>query len=562
MNVYENSVAHKYAIENSIPYNIITYPDTTGNKIAISNTQITGNTVSFNANPQTNNELQGTFLVAIYDTNGAFVDVKQYPAEAETNISFDKKDNYDSAKIFWWFDTKSMYPMAECKGIKMSELKEGYTITKNYDETRGSVRITENGREITSAVAGTQVTISVSVNNDYTALSPMVTDMNGNAIDVTDNTFIMPDSDVTVKVVFVDIFSSGTCGINHTLKWTLYDNGTLIISGNGQMQDFASSNETPWSKYKDDIKIVAIQNGVTRISKNAFANCSKIKRVLIDKSVTEIETDAFKGCTDLRRVEYGAAQQNWEELYIGSGNEQIQNAEFIYNSPLTDTAQIDLDYLLYEKQEDTTITITDCLPDAVEINIPGQIEELPVIIIGENAFSGCASLTEIHIPSSVNEIGSQAFYGCNNLINFAIPSSIMRIGEDAFSGCSGLKNIYITDVTKWCEIKFGSSSSNPMYYADNLYVNNVLTTDLIIPNDAISIGEYAFSGCSGLTSVDIPNSVTSIGGSAFYNCNNLQDVHITDIAKWCEVDFSDYDSNPMYYADNLYRPPANATGYE
>ena len=53
-----------------------------------------------------------------------------------------------------------------------------------------------------------------------------------------------------------------------------------------------------------------------------------------------------------------------------------------------------------------------------------------------------------------------------------------------------------------------------------------------------SIGDNAFSGCSGLTSVTIPNSVTSIGWSAFIGCTNLTEIHLSDIAAWCEFDVS------------------------
>ena len=67
-----------------------------------------------------------------------------------------------------------------------------------------------------------------------------------------------------------------------------------------------------------------------------------------------------------------------------------------------------------------------------------------------------------------------------------------------------------------------------------------------------TIGEYAFSGCSGLTSVTIPNSVTSIGESAFYKCSSLTSVHISDVAAWCKISFGGSNSNPLYYAHHLY----------
>ena len=77
-------------------------------------------------------------------------------------------------------------------------------------------------------------------------------------------------------------------------------------------------------------------------------------------------------------------------------------------------------------------------------------------------------------------------------------------------------------------------------------------TSVTIPNSVTSIGNYAFYGCSGLTSVTIPNSVTSIGEDAFSLCSSLTSVHISDIAAWCKIAFSEHSSNPLRYAHHLY----------
>ena len=68
-----------------------------------------------------------------------------------------------------------------------------------------------------------------------------------------------------------------------------------------------------------------------------------------------------------------------------------------------------------------------------------------------------------------------------------------------------------------------------------------------IPDSVTSIGSYAFSWCTGLTSVTIPDSVTRIGNDAFYGCNNLQDIYITDIAAWCNISGLD---NLMLFGSN------------
>ena len=67
-----------------------------------------------------------------------------------------------------------------------------------------------------------------------------------------------------------------------------------------------------------------------------------------------------------------------------------------------------------------------------------------------------------------------------------------------------------------------------------------------------TIGNGAFSGCSGLTSVTIPSSVTSIESSAFSGCNGLKKVIVKDIAAWCKIAFANSSSNPLYYANHLF----------
>ena len=138
-----------------------------------------------------------------------------------------------------------------------------------------------------------------------------------------------------------------------------------------------------------------------------------------------------------------------------------------------------------------------------------------VTSIGYWAFSECTSLTSVMIPNSVTSIGDYAFRECSGLTSVTIPNSVTSIGQNAFYGCSSL-------------------------------------TSITIPNSVTSIGQNAFSSCSGLTSVTIGNSVTIIGGGAFGYCSGLTSVDITDIAAWCNITFSSFYSNPLYYAKHLY----------
>ena len=128
----------------------------------------------------------------------------------------------------------------------------------------------------------------------------------------------------------------------------------------------------------------------------------------------------------------------------------------------------------------------------------------------------------------IKGIDASAFEDCTYITSITIPDSVTSIGSYAFSGCSGLTDVYYEgDIAGWCNISFESDNSNPMYYADNLYINGeLLQGELILPNSITSIGDYAFYNCRGLTSIEIPEGVASIGIGAFYNCSSLTSIII------------------------------------
>lgn len=168
--------------------------------------------------------------------------------------------------------------------------------------------------------------------------------------------------------------------------------------------------------------------------------------------------------------------------------------------------------------------------DGIYYNIKIPKAKIAEVTRGDIKYSG-----SISVPSSiqydgdtyiVGGIGTQAFDNCSGLTSVTIPSSITSIGSDAFSGCSGLSKVIVPDIVGWCGISF-TGNNNPLFYARHLYSDeNTEITELIIPNSVTNIGNYAFHGCSGLTSVNIPNSVTNIGNGAFYGCRGLTSVNI------------------------------------
>lgn len=155
------------------------------------------------------------------------------------------------------------------------------------------------------------------------------------------------------------------------------------------------------------------------------------------------------------------------------------------------------------------------------ISIPASLGGYPVAEIGEYAFSNCDGLTSVMIPDSVTSIEWYAFDDCDGIKSMAIPASVSSIEKDAFHGCSNLSSFSVDENNLWY-----SSANGLLLSKDGNTLMFGVNGDVVIPNGVTSIGDHAFSGCRGLTSVTIPDSVTSIGDYAFSGCSSLKSIKI------------------------------------
>ena len=178
----------------------------------------------------------------------------------------------------------------------------------------------------------------------------------------------------------------------------------------------------------------------------------------------------------------------------------------------------------------TSITIPDSVTSISDwafmncTSLTGLTIPNSVTSIGGGAFEYCTCLTSIAIPHSLRSIGGWAFGYCTGLTEITIPDSVTSIGTGAFTDCSGLVSIAVDNKNTVYDSR---DNCNAIIETDT---NKLITgcKNTVIPDSVMSIGVYAFSGCTGLTSITIPNSVTSIGGCAFWCCTELTSVTIQD----------------------------------
>lgn len=166
--------------------------------------------------------------------------------------------------------------------------------------------------------------------------------------------------------------------------------------------------------------------------------------------------------------------------------------------------------LRYTVVDGKTVQIDGVDPDrkAETIEIPSEIDGLPVTAIRENAFSQCRQgVKKIVVPNTVEKIGKWAFANMNDLEEAYIPSSVVEIGEYLFGGCNNLTKLTF-------EAKVTSIPENFIYSCKNL-------KEVSIPETVTTIGEWAFANCGTLKRLVIPNGVTSIGARAFSGCKQL-----------------------------------------
>ena len=243
-------------------------------------------------------------------------------------------------------------------------------------------------------------------------------------------------------------------------------------------------------------KEVTITDGVTAIGEEAFSWCSRLTNIVIPESVTAIGGSAFSGCRSLTSIVI-------PDSVTAIGGSAFYGCSSLTSIVIPDSVTAIGDWAFYGCSSLTSIVIPDS-----------------VTAIGGSAFEDCGSLTSIVIPDGVTAIGSSAFKGCKSLKSIVIPGSVTAIGDDAFEDCRSDLEIHVSSLEHYMRVK--------KTHRHQLFVHDILITDITNLEGVTAIGDYAFYGCSSLTSIVIPDSVTAIGDYAFLGCDSLKSIVIPD----------------------------------
>ena len=241
---------------------------------------------------------------------------------------------------------------------------------------------------------------------------------------------------------------------------------------------------------------ITLPNSVTEIGYEAFYWCTALTSVTIPNSVTSIGDYAFSGCTSLTSV-------TTPDSVTSIGDVAFGDCYSLTNIAIPDSV--------------TSVGFWAFVDTAWYDNQPDGL-----VYVGKAAYEYKGECPEQYvIMEGTVSISEQAFADCALLTSITIPNSVTNIRELAFSGCEALTSITVKD-------------GNPVYHSTNNCLIETESKALIagckasvIPTDGsvTSVGNYAFCGCTSLTSITIPDSVTTIELHAFYDCKNLETVY-------------------------------------
>ncbi len=278
---------------------------------------------------------------------------------------------------------------------------------------------------------------------------------------------------------------------------------------------------------------IKIPDSVTTVSDSAFSGCTGLKRVTLGKNVSSLGRNIFSECRNLTSISVSSSNKSYASrsgilydklltniIYIPSGIEgAITIPSSVSEFPLTlfeanpkiTAINIESGHPKYSSADGIVYSTDGSTLILCPKGKTGEVKILSSVkVISDNAFKGCANITEVTIPYGVTEIGDYAFLGCTGLTSVELPDSVTKLGESAFAACSSLQYAKLSKNISTLNATFDDCGSLKI---------------AIIQDGTTTIGERCFIFDYSLLSVYIPASVKAIENYAFANYRN-QNFHI------------------------------------
>eukprot|EP00980_Cylindrotheca_fusiformis_P026398 scaffold16066_cov109-Cylindrotheca_fusiformis.AAC.4 len=276
---------------------------------------------------------------------------------------------------------------------------------------------------------------------------------------------------------------------------------------------FVYTSETRYSDVpKDSLTHLRVDSSVRYIREGAFNNCELLVHVQLPETLTRIGKEAFEACSKLKRVQFFSNDSSLG--IVSSNNQHLEDGTIVF--PKNAKLQIDEDAFLFchSLRKIVIYSVSTKLGEAAFANCQALISvELPGgLQVIEPVFFNCGSLATVNIPSSVIKIGNDAFNCCRSLTSFDLPHGLLEIGERSFSGCESIEILQIpATVSTVGESAFQLCSR---------------LKSIKLPPTLERIEDSTFWGCRSLEYIEIPLTVSSIGWAAFCSCVTLSHIRI------------------------------------